>query len=337
MDNLTRGRQGRLSRLFVLIAIGFLAIVFTWVVMAGGVQASAQDATLSHAISLARTMPDDSIQIEFFYAGNDLTGVTAAADDFANLLSVETGHVIAAGITDCEGIIIDHLGAGQADIAVLSGLAYAFGHKENGIEARLVNGMFDAFSYRSQINVPAASGYNDLWDLQGLRFAATDPSSRSGYMFPYLLISDTTGMAPDAFFSEVSFVGGHDQVILEVYTGAVECGASFEDARSLVVADYSDVFDVVSVLTYTEDIYQDPWVFRQELDSSVVQTLTDGIVAVAGTQEGENDLEAIFGYDLTGIGVVDDSAYDPYRELITAFNVRLDPCYKNYLPIMASE
>jgi phosphonate transport system substrate-binding protein len=273
-------------------------------------------------------------RIEFPYFGDDPAGASAAAELFAGLLSQETGLDVLADVQDwpCLGNIVEHLHTGEADIAPLSSVAYALGHDQYGIEAELVNGLYEAFGYRSQINVPAASGYTDIWDLQGTRFASPDPGSTSGYMLPYLLISETTGMTPTQFFSQVDFVGGHDQVIREVYTGTADCGASYDDARSSVEDEYPDVFDVVEVLTYTEYIPNDPWAFREGLEGDVVQALTGGIIYIAGTTEGDTALETIFGYDLTGIGRTEDSAYDIVRDLARAFGWRLVVCYDVYLP-----
>lgn len=65
---------------------------------------------------------------------------------------------------------------------------------------------------------------------------------------------------------KTKFVGSHAQVIKDVYTGTTDCGSTYEDARGSVSGEYPDVLDVVSVLTYTDYMPQNPWVFRQGLD-----------------------------------------------------------------------
>jgi len=332
METKTQSQFGRLPGLVVIISSVILALLLVSVVLAGSSQASAQIMTYIVASQPPQTSSQSTINIEFYYSGDDPTGASTAADDFAELLSEETGFTIQADIQTCEANIVEHLGTGQADLAPLRGVAYVLGHDEYGIEAKLVNGVYGAYAYRSQINVPTASGYTDIWDLQGTRFASPDPASISGYMVPYLLITETTGMIPTVFFSEVNFVGGHPQVIREVYTGTADCGATFDDARSTVQSEYPDVLDVVSVLTYTEYVPNSPWAFRQGLDGDVVQILTDGILAVAGTTEGDNALETIFQSSLDGIGTTQDSAYDIFRDLVMTFGLQLEPCYTIYLP-----
>ena len=270
--------------------------------------------------------------IEFFY--NDAFPQTAAiaADNFAALLAKETGLEVEASINPCEAQIVGNLGAQTTDLATMSGGGYVKGNDYYGIQAKLVNGEFGAFEYRGQINVQASGGYTDIWGLQGKKYAASDPSSRSSYMFPYLLISDTTGMSMADFFSEVQFVGGQSQVIMDIYNGLANCGATFEDARVAVVGEYPDVYDVVEVLSYTEYIPNNPWVFRKGLNSSDVQKLTDGIITVAGKPDGEKALTAIFGSNWTGVDNILDSKYDVVRKVVKTFGLQLDNCYDIFLP-----
>lgn len=331
MKYVVYSRLRRVSRLFYLILSVALAWFFVWLVLEGSAQASTHILPDKGASQPYLDSFDSDYHIEFAYFGDDFTLASSAAEDFAYLLSQETGLDVSASIQFCEGNLVQHLSSGRADLAPMSGLAYVYGHDRYGIEARLVNGLFGQYAFRGQIIVPTSANYTDIWDLQDARFAAPNSESTSGYMLPYLLISETTGMTPSEFFDEVDIVGGHNQVVVDVYNGTADCGATFEDARSSVQGDYPDVFDVVSVLTYTEYIYQDTWVFRQGLDETVAQTLADGIIAVAGSTAGENYLEIIFGYDLTGIGTVQDSAYDVTRDLVNTFGLELAPCHNIYL------
>jgi phosphonate transport system substrate-binding protein len=296
--------------------------------------ASAQIAIKGASSKIPLRSASPTINIEFNYSGDDPEGADTAADQFANLLSQETGLDIHATIQSCENFIVDNLGAGQVDLAPLSSIAYVLGHEKFGIEAELVNGVSGVYAYRGQINVQTSRGYTHIWDLQGKQFTSTSPESLTGFMLPYLLISETTGMTPTNFFGEVNFVGSNAQVIKDVYTGTTDSGSTYEDARASVASDYPDVFDVVSVLTYTEYMPQNPWAFRQGLDENQVLTLTNGIITVAGTPDGENALEKIFGFDLTGIKTIQDHDYDIVRDLIKVFGLRLKPCNPCYLPVV---
>ena len=280
----------------------------------------------------------DPVKIAFVYRGGGFANVSDAAQDFADLLSIETGIQIEASVYHCEKTILDHMGAGLIDLAHLSSVAYVIGHDLYGIEAQLATNRFGYPYYRSQINVPAAAGYTDIMDLQNKRFAFANEASTSGYMVPYLLIRDLTGMSPEDFFSEIYFAGDHPSVIIDVYEGNADGGASYWDARDAVESTYPDVKTVVSVLAYSDDIPNGPWAFRSGLDPTTVQTLSDGIIAVANTVEGDTAIETIFNSSfIGGFEAVDDSSYDFLREVVEYFalvNLVLETCFEIYLPVV---
>jgi len=274
------------------------------------------------------------IKIAFVYSGGDFADVSDAAQDFAGLLSIETGMEIMASVYPCEETILDHMGAGLIDFAHLPQVAYVIGHDTYGIEAQLATIRFGLSYFRSQINVPTAAGYTDIMDLQNKRFAFANEGSTSGYYVPYLLIKNSTGMSPEDFFSETYFAGSHDNVIVDVYEGNADGGASYWDARDAVESTYPDVKTVVSVLAYSDDIPNDLWAFRSGLDQTAVQTLSDGIIAVANTVEGATALETIFNFLIGGFEAVDDSSYDIWRDVVDYFDFHLETCFEIYLPLI---
>jgi phosphonate transport system substrate-binding protein len=321
----------------LVIAIGVVVISFTLVILV--LAYDSKEANRVEVQSTEFVEGQGDIMIEFVYRGTDLISATLAADEFGSLLSQETGITIEVNLRPCEILVIENIGSGQADVGVLSQPGYILGHEMNGMEAKLVNGRSGNFSFRGQFNIQASSGYTNLLDLQGTRYVAPGYGSMSSDMAPYILISETTGMTPTEFFSEVTFVGGHSQVIREVYSGTADVGTTYDDARGSVEDELPDVFSVVSVLTYTAPLPNEPWVFRSGLDAGTVLSLTNGIQAVFGTVEGENTLETIWGYDLTGIAPIQDSDYDIYRALDNAFGLGFEQslygvCYQIFTPII---
>lgn len=313
----------------IVLSLFLVSLLLAWTA-----QAANEIHTNGNPSSRINDFSQETISIEFYYNGEDPVNASIAAVTFASLLTQETGLDIQGSIQDCEARIVRHLGAGDADLAPLSHISYVHGYETYGIEARLVNRRIWGWNSRSQINVPASGGFTDIWDLQNTQFVAPDPNSTSGYMVPYLLISETTGMTPETFFSEVVFVGSHQQVIRDVYYGTADCGTTFDDARDNVAGELPDVYDVVEILTYSENIPNRPWAFRSGLDETVVETLSDGIIAVYGTPLGKSSLETIFEYDLTGIGVTQDIAYDIWRDLVATFGLRMEDCYDIFLPVI---
>ena len=324
----------RPARLGVAVALPvlFLVMLLVW-------GAITSERLLAQPDSPVRTgnPAQQTVSIEFPYVGADPAGALSAAADFESLLSLQTGLEIQVSTYPCEERVIAHLGAGQTDVAPLSPVGYVLGRDEHAIEAKLVVRRFGSFNYRGQIIVQASAGYTDIWSLQGETFAAPDPNSMSGYLVPYILISRTTGLTPTQFFSDVVFAGDHNAAVVAVYNGTVDCGASYEGARAAVVGVYSDVYSVVSVLTYTDYVPQQPWTFRAGLDPTVVQTLTDGIIAVAGTSEGDTALDILLDYDQQGITNTLDSAYDVFRQAFAVGELLREQCGIVYLPAVLRE
>ncbi len=332
-----RVKSVRLRSIVVLFGCLALPSFLVLIFLTYSVGASAQAAEQQASNFLPHNSTQKTFNIEFYYLGEYSHHASIAADNFADLLSQETGLDIHASIKTCEAKIVENLGAGTADLAPLNINAYVFGQDAHGIEAKLVNGYYGAYNTRGQLNIQASSGYTEVWDLQGKRFASSDPNSVSGYMLPYLLISNTTGMTPTEFFGEVNFVGDHSQVIKDVYNGAADCGGTYDDAKGSVTGENPDVLDVVSVLSYTEYLPNSPWAFRKELDGMVVQTLADGIIAVFGTPDGEKALKAILGSAFSGIESIEDSAYDPSRDLVSTFGLNMEECHDIYLPLVSEK
>jgi phosphonate transport system substrate-binding protein len=316
----------------VVFSFTLLNLVLAW----GSAQAGRMDARFS-AGQEEQAQNQEVIHLEFIYLGGDLISVTNTIDEFANLLSVETGLNVDASLQPCARLVIDHLGNGQADAAPLQAFSYLLGHEMYGMQARLVIGRFGGSTFRSQLNIQSASGFTGIMDLQGKRFVAPDPNSLTGYYAPYVLISDTTGMTPSEFFSEVNFVGSHAQVIREVYSGTADVGSTFDDARGSLLVELPDVNSVVKVLTYTQPVPNDPWVFRAGLDPTTSQTLVDGIMAVAGTPGGASALETIFGFPLSGLDPIEDSDYDIYRKFVSVFGLETETCNQIFVPVIKKD
>jgi phosphonate transport system substrate-binding protein len=327
MENRLKIQLKQQWKYVMLVSVAVISLMLFSLVMAWRAQAS-------DSVSSQQVSKNGTIKLEFYYSGSSLSDAISAANLFADLLSQETGLTIQASVSSCEIEIIKHLGTDQTDIASIGQYAYVHGNTTYGIQARLVNERFGLPYFRSQINVPAAKGYTGIGDLQNTKFSSAHPNSRSGYYVPYLMILNATGKTPDEFFSEITFVGSHEQVIRDVYSGVADCGATFEDARANVVGDYPDVYSVVEVLAYSDHIPNDPWAFRSGLDAALIQNVSDGIIAVAGTPQGGAALSTILGSSFTGIEKIPDSAYDIFRDMVSQFGLDLVPCIKNYIPLI---
>jgi phosphonate transport system substrate-binding protein len=77
------------------------------------------------------------------------------------------------------------------------------------------------------------------------------------------------------------------------------------------------VFDVICILGYADWIPNDGTVVRQGLDPELVEQITQALIDIADTEEGQVLTQAMF--NVTGFARIDASAYDIVREVDATF------------------
>lgn len=233
-----------------------------------------------------------------FVPSLDAHRVLATGSTLARMLEVATGYRIRAEVPTSYAATIEAMCAGRVDVAFLAPFAYVLGNHRCGADVRLVSIRANLPFYKSQILYRADLNAKSLADLRGRRFAFVDPASASGYLFPAALLKKN-GIDPDRFFSQVIFAGGHDRVVLAIYTGSVDAGATFgdevfSDARTRVEAQYRDVKDKVRVLMYTDPIPNDTVSFRRDLSEEIKEKTTRALLRIAQTAPGRETIDALY-------------------------------------------
>ncbi len=233
-----------------------------------------------------------------FVPSLDAQRVLATGSTLARMLEVATGYRVRAEVPTSYAATIEAMCANRIDIAFLAPFAYVLGHRRCGADVRLVSVRANLPFYKSQIMYRGDQNVRSLQDLRGKRFAFVDPASASGYLFPAALLKKN-GIDPDRFFSQVVFAGGHDKVVLAIYTGSVDAGASFgdevfSDARTRVEAQYKDVKDKVRVLVYTDPIPNDTVSFRRDLPDDVKSRAATAFLRIAQTAPGKEALDQLY-------------------------------------------
>jgi phosphate/phosphite/phosphonate ABC transporter binding protein len=104
--------------------------------------------------------------------------------------------------------------------------------------------------YRAQFNVACTGEIESFQDLRGKTIAFVEPASMAGYLLPHNFLLSEHGIDADTAM-QAMFAGSHEASVLAVYNGDVDVSASFEDARTLVEADFPDVMERVCIPGYT--------------------------------------------------------------------------------------
>jgi phosphonate transport system substrate-binding protein len=217
--------------------------------------------------------------------------------------------------------LVEAVGTGRVDIGLFGPAALVQAMDVHGAEVILASVRRGSTTYRAQFNVRCDSGITEFEQLRGGTIAFVDPGSASGYQFPYVTLATTHGINPDTEMTSI-FAGSHDAAALAVYLGDVDVAVTFggspgSDGRETIEADFPDVKDVVCILGFSDDIPNDGAVVRRGLDPELVEQITQAMIDLASTEEGQALTQALF--NVTDFARIDASAYDIVREVSATF------------------
>lgn len=258
-----------------------------------------------------------------FVPSGEMEQVSAGAEDVANLVFDETGLVIDTFVATEYAGVIEAMCADppQAHMGSLATFAYILANERGCAEAELVSVRFGSAVYNGQIIVRADSGIETLADLAGKTFCRPDPLSTSGWIIPSLELR-AAGVDPDTDLAEVADAGSHDAVVASVYNGDCDAGATFVDARSTIEDEHPDVMDVVKVISVSTDIPNDGVQYTPSFPRELRDQINNALLAIAETEEGQAALDQ--SYQWAGLQKIDDSFYDPFRQVLEASGVNIE-------------
>ncbi len=239
--------------------------------------------------------------------------------------------------------VIEAFGTGKADFAALNSFSYILARDDKGYPVDAVLSVVrgkDERTYKGQIITHVDSGIETLQDLNGRKFAFTDPASTGGYIMPRKLFNDRGVEVGEQVFGRK-----HDIVVTMVYQRQVDAGACYysppkievangdttvtiRDARAKVMTQFPDVADKVKILGFTEDIPNDPWILRTNifadpaLQSKLQTALQESLLEFASTPEGKEALEEL--YSISGLVAAEDATWDGLRKAVADAGLDLE-------------
>ena len=279
----------------------------------------------------------------YFIPSVDASKVAYTADKIAEFVSKEvskelykkpTGFYVKASIPTDYITVVESLGSKKADFVVVSAFPYLLARdaRKYPIEPAFTLARENGATYRAMIIVHADSKIKTLKDLNGKKFAFTDPSSTSGYIVPsQMLRSAKIKLGPTVFAQK------HDNVVTMVYQRQVQAGAAYYsprrmtklngkmvhaigDARFRVITQFPDVEKKVKILTLSPPIPNEVWAFRGDLykdlekNKRVKKSIKTALIAFSKTKKGYAVLSDL--YDFRKLVHTKDSDYDNLRKMI---------------------
>lgn len=264
---------------------------------------------------------DNPIKI-YFTPSVDANAIATNSDHFLKFMEKETGLFFKSAIPQSYVAVVEAFGSARADIAVMNSFGYILANSKYGAEAKLKTLRHGKDYYAGAIYVSAAANIKNVKDLNGKKFAFTDPSSTSGYLFPLKILNDAKVKLGNQVFAVK-----HDNVITMIYNGQVDAGAAFysdafdgkiKDARERVMTQFPDVEKKVTVLKITDKIPNDPFVFRKGMPADLTKKFIDGLSKYLATKEGKESFKNIYAVD--GVVPATNKDYDSLRKVLKETN-----------------
>lgn len=269
----------------------------------------------------------------YFTPSVDAKRITSNAKELVDFLEKETGYYFTTAVPASFIAVVEAFGTGKADIAGINTFSYLMANEKYGAEAKLrIVRDGGETSYKGQFITRFDSGIETIADIQGRTMAYVDPSSTSGFILPKAML-DKMGIKP----SETVFAMRHDNVVIMVYQGQANAGATYYapphpetgeilDARMRVKQQFPDVEKKVKIIGFTEEIPNDPWVFRKDMDEEMKEKIIEALIKYVNTEEGQEALYEI--YDIVGLIPTEDSDYDKLRNMLKEQGISFEKLVK---------
>jgi phosphonate transport system substrate-binding protein len=245
-----------------------------------------------------------------FVPSGDTEEIVASGETLARMISERTGLTIRSNVGTDFAAVREAMGAEQAHIGWLNTFNYVLANEQYNVDVGLVTERFGSSTYVGQVVVGADTGIQTFDDLRGKVICWVDPNSTSGYIIPRIMLA-ANGIDPDNDFANQIEAGSHPNVIISVYNGDCDAGATFADARSNVEEDFPDVNERVLVLSETTAIPNDSVSFIADFPEETREQVINALLDIAASEEGQAALQQL--YSISGLQRQDDSFYDPFR------------------------
>lgn len=256
-----------------------------------------------------------------FVPSDDAAGVLASATAITDVLSERTGLVIQAEVPTSYVGSIEAMCAGEAHVGTLNTFSYIIASQRGCAEIALVSTRFGTPTYGGQVITRADSGITSIEDVAGQTFCRPDAFSTSGWIIPSISMR-AAGIDPDTDLAEVVDAGGHSGVVRSVYAGDCAAGATFVDARTGVQEELPDVLDVVSVILESPAIPNDGVSYIPGVSEEIRAAITQAFIDMAADAEQVVLLQDLYGWE--GFEQVDNSFYDPFRQVLEGAGVDVE-------------
>lgn len=287
----------------------------------------------------------------------EVSVIVESGDAITAFLEAQTGLKFEIKVPTTYSAVVEAMGAADGDaMAFMPAMGYVLAADTYGAKVALATVRYGWGFYCAQYLVRCDSGITSLADLNGKSWAYPDTSSPSGYLVPASYFVKA-GIVPGR---EVA-AGSHAQSVIAVYERQVDFATTFytppgnegdwkigdapqpaggitverdgnslmafdggeliRDARSTLLRDYPDILEKVCILAISDPIPNDTVSFSKDFPSETRVKIVQALIDYAATNEGLEVLANDEFYDITGFIRIEDSAFDPIRDMLTGLGI----------------
>jgi phosphonate transport system substrate-binding protein len=159
------------------------------------------------------------------------SGVSDRYAPFMDYLTKELGVPVKLRLANDYAAVIEGQRAGNIQIAYYGPASYSKAYLTGVKTEPFVTTQNDSglIGYYSVIYVKADSPYKDIHDLKGKTIGFVDPNSTSGYNAPRFYLHKA-GIEVDSFFGKSIITGSHENGVIALDKGTVDCAADWWNA-----------------------------------------------------------------------------------------------------------
>jgi phosphonate transport system substrate-binding protein len=264
-----------------------------------------------------------------------------ASQQFVEQLSALTGYSMQAISVNTTTELLNGMQVGAIHMAWMQPFTYILASRRGYAKVTLVTKHFGVYAYGTQFlansnsditsyfdtttNTNTADAFEALSQLADKRPCWVDPLSASGYVVPSGSLA-----AQEVTTGSALFMQSHTAVVRALYVmGICDFGATYAiygDPRtaSVLQEDLPDVMQKVVVIWQTGEIIPNlAFTFQGELPEEITEKVTETLMDYVLGPDGLEMVNAATGYEITDLKQIDDTFYDPLRNLLQFSRVNL--------------
>jgi phosphonate transport system substrate-binding protein len=258
----------------------------------------------------------------------------AAADQITKSIQQLTGFVMTARSYPSYSLLVSDMSVGKVHIAFLPPLTYLYARQFGFANVGMLTNHFGVYEYGTRFYANVASQFMSYYDpatdhstadaaaalpqFQGKRPCWVDSTSASGYVLPLgIFKSKNIDLVDGAYLASPA------GVIRALYiTGICDFGVTFTttgDPRTspAVSQDLTDVMNRVIVIWQSDPIIPNLNLsFHPSIKSDMQDDLIFGFKDLLKDDTGKAALSTASNYEILDLKQVDDSIYNPFREMV---------------------